>query len=289
MSGNSHADFAARCLCDRVSDLIGDGRIFVIGEFLLIFFLGKFGVLFGDRAFRDNDDREAAAALVSLLDSLDNLVDVVGDLREQDDVRAARDACVERKPSDFVAHDLHNKDAAMGARCRVNVIDALCRDINCALEAEGHVRAPQIVVDGLGKSDYIESFFTEQVGRLVRAVAAAHDQTVKLQFVICLLHCRHFVDSVLIGLADRLEGNAACSEDRAASCKNALKILSRQNAELAVDQALVAVFKSVELHRFFGVVDDAFEYAAHRGIERLAVAAACQKTDSQHLLLLLDH
>ena len=107
--------------------------------------------------------------------------------------------------------------------------------------------------------------------------------------MISLLHSRHFVDSVLVGLTDRLEGNAACSEDRAAPCKDALEILSRKDAELTVYQSLIAVFKSVELDGFLGVVDDAFEYAAHRGIECLAVTAACQKTDSQHLLLLLDH
>ena len=160
-------------------------------------------------------------------------------------------------------------------------------DVNCALEAEGHIRAVQVIVDGLGECHDIETFLAQKVRGLGGSVAAAHDQAVQLQLVVGLLHGLDFVDAVLIGLTDGLERNTARSQDCAAPCEDALEVLSCEDAEFSVDQALVAVLKSVEFHGLLGVVHDALEDAAHGRVECLAVTAACQKTDSQHLFLLL--
>ena len=287
MSGNSHADFASGLFGDRVRDLIGDGRILIVGQFLLIFFLGEFRVLLGDRAFRHDDDREAASVSVSLFDRFHNLIDIVRDLRDQDDIRAARDACVKRKPSDLVSHDLHDEDASVGTRCCVDIIDALCRDINRALEAEGHVGSPEVVVDRLGKCDHVETFFAEKVGCLGGSVSAAHYKAIQLQLVIGLLHCLYLVEAVLIGLMDRLKRHSAGSQDGSASCQDSLEVLSGEHVELAVDEAFVTIFKAIEFHRFFRIIHYAFENTAHCSIQRLAVAAARKKTDSQHLSHLL--
>ena len=287
MSGHCDADFTSCRLCDGIRHFIGNRRILVVGEFLLIFFLGELGVFLGDRALRYDDDRKAASVLVSLLNSFYDFVDVIRDFRNQDDVRAACDSRVERKPADLMSHDLHDEDAPVGARCRVDVVDALRRDIDRALESECHIGAPQIVVDRLGECDDVQSFLAEEIGCLGGSVTATHDQAVELQFVIGLLHRLYFVQAVLVGLTDRLERNTACSQDRAASCKDSLEILTCEHMELAVNKALVAVLKSIELNGLLGIVHHALKNAAHRSIQCLAVSAARQKTNSQHLSFLL--
>ena len=62
----------------------------------------------------------------------------------------------------------------------VDAVDDLSGDIHRRVEAEGEIRAVNIVVDGLGQTDHVQAFFTEQVGGLVGAVAAQRDQTVQL-------------------------------------------------------------------------------------------------------------
>src|SRR5207244_12634879 len=51
------------------------------------------------RAFRRDDDAEARAELVSRADSCGDLLQVERDLRNENDVRSAGDAGVERNPS----------------------------------------------------------------------------------------------------------------------------------------------------------------------------------------------
>ena len=64
--------------------------------------------------------------------------------------------------------------------------------------------------------------------------------------------------------------------------RDAAKIGGRHDAEPAVDKALVAVLKTVDLDRFFAIGHERFDDAAHGGVERLAVAATGKKTDPKH-------
>ena len=251
MAGHRDADFAAGDLLDLVCDLVRDGRILIVGHFLFIFFLGELGVFLGDRTLCNRKNGEAAAALITNLDRLDDLVDIIRDLRKEDDVRTACDTGVQRKPANLMAHDFNDEDAAVGGSCGVNVIDALGRNVQSAVETEGHIRSVEIVVDGLGKGDDIEAFLSQKVCSLGGAVAAAHDQAVELQFVVSLLHGLDLVQSVFIGIADGLERASAGSEHCTAAGQNALEITAVQNTEFAVDQSLIAVFKAVEFDRFF--------------------------------------
>ena len=40
----------------------------------------------------------------------------------------------------------------------LDTVDRIRRDIHSALESERHIRSPEIVIDGLRKSDHVESF-----------------------------------------------------------------------------------------------------------------------------------
>ena len=280
MAGNGNTDFAACHLLDLVRDLVGNGRIRIILHFLSVFLLGKLCVFLGNGAFCDGNDGKAAAALVSAFDGFHDLVDVIGDLGEQDHVRAASDARVQRKPAHLVAHDLDDENTAVRAGRCMDLVDSRSGNVDCRLEAEGHLRSPEVIVNGLGKGDHIQAFLAEQVGCLGGAVSAAHDQAVQLQLVIGLFHGLYLVDAVLVRNADGLEGAAACAQDRAASGQYTLEISSGQDPEFPVDQALIAIFKAIKFNRFLGVVDNTLVYAAKGRIQGLAVAAACQHTDS---------
>ena len=141
-------------------------------QLFLVLFLGELRVFLGDGAFRHGDDGEAAASSVPVLNLLNHLLDVIGNLRNQDNVGTAGHAGVEGQPAYFMAHDLYDEDAAVGRGCGVDVVDSVRGDVHRALEAEGHVRAPEVIVDGLGQGDDIEAFLAQEVGRLVGAVAA---------------------------------------------------------------------------------------------------------------------
>ena len=42
----------------------------------------------------------------------------------------------------------------------MDAVDRFCRDIHCAVETEGHVCTPDIVIDRLWQVDDIQSFFS---------------------------------------------------------------------------------------------------------------------------------
>ena len=84
-------------------------------------------------------------------------------------------------------------------------VDRICGDINRTLESKRHVRSPQIIVDGLRKSDHVQAFLAEHVRSLVSSVSSKYHKTVQVQLVICMLHCLNLVKSVLVRNAHQLE------------------------------------------------------------------------------------
>ena len=130
------------------------------------------GLLGGEGTLGHGQNREVLARLGAVLDSSGDLLDVVGQLRQQDDVRAAGNAGVQRQPAGFVAHDLNAHDAAVAARGGVDAVNDLGGDVHSSVEAERHVGAVDVVVDGLGQTDDVQAFLREQVGGFMGAIAA---------------------------------------------------------------------------------------------------------------------
>ena len=56
---------------------------------------------------------------------------------------------MEGEPAHLVSHDLHDEHPAVGCSGGVDAVDGGGGNVHGALEAEGHVGAPDIVVDGL--------------------------------------------------------------------------------------------------------------------------------------------
>ena len=95
-------------------------------------------------------------------------------------------------------------------------------------------------------------------------------------------HRRYLLDAVGLGNVQALERRAARAQDGTATGKDAAKIGGRHDTEPAVDKALVAVLKTIDLDRLFAIGHKRFDDAAHGGVERLAVAATGKKTDPKH-------
>ena len=167
--------------------------------------------------------------------------------------------------------------------CRVDLVDCFRCDVDSRLKAKGHVCAPEVIVDGLWQRDDIESLFRQAICCLCRAVAAEHHKAVELQFVVVLLHRLDLVESVLIRLINGLIGYPARAKDGTAPCQDAGEVPLGQHPELAVDQALVAILKAIDLDRLLALVVEALHHAAHCRIQCLTVTATCQHTNSKHL------
>ena len=183
--------------------------------------LAQDGVRVADGALGHGDDAEVAAGAAALLERLGDLLDVVGYLGYQDDVRARGYARVEREPAGVAAHELDEEDAGVAARGGVDVVYDVRADVHGALEAEGGVRAVDVVVYGLGQGDDVHAGVGEELRALLRAVAAHDDQAVEVEAVIGVQHGGHEVVALVVhyGLAGYVplargaEDGAALGED----------------------------------------------------------------------------
>jgi len=99
---------------------------------------------------------------------------------------------------------------------RVHPVDNLGGDVQRAVEAERHVRAEEVVVDGLGEPDDVQPLGGEEPRRLVRAVAAQHHQAVQAHLVVMADHLGDAVNVVLADAAHHLEGLAGHAQNRSA-------------------------------------------------------------------------
>src|SRR5699024_5793644 len=202
-----------------------------------------------------------------------DLLDVVGDLGDEHDVRAGGDACVEGEPAGVAAHELYDEHAAVRARGGVYVVDDVCGDVHGALEAEGGIRTPDVVIYGLGQGDDVHSCVHEELCALLGAVAAHDDETVQVEPVVGVEHCGHEVVSLVVH--DGLAGDIALArgpEDGAALYEYAGEIARVHELVVALDKALVAVVHAVDLDVVY-ILQERLADAADGGVEALAVSA----------------
>ena len=155
----------------------------------------------------------------------------------------------------------------------MDAVNGVGGHVHGALETKGHVRTPQIVVNGFGQGDHIESFGPQEIGGFVGSVAAQDDQAIQLQLVVRLFHGSHLVHPVCSRFLDGLEGGATAAQECAALGENSGEIIIGQKPEFAVNEPLIPVQKTINFHLLFGMVQGLC-YAPHGGVQRLAVAAA---------------
>ena len=136
----------------------------------------------------------------------------------------------------------------------MDAVDHVCRNVYRTLEAKGHIRSPDVIVDRLWKCDNVQALFRKQVCGLVSTVAAQNCQTVQLHFGIVLLHFRYLIHTRhIINDSHELERLTGCAKNRAASCQDARKIFRLHLAVFTVDKSAVAVDDAVNLY-FLSVI-----------------------------------
>ena len=103
MSRNGNTHFISCTLLNLCCHFIGDRRIFCLFFLCLQLFLGKFCIFFGNRTFSNCQNRETFSIFASFVDGLYNFVNIIRDLRDQNDISAACYAGMKRKPAKLYA------------------------------------------------------------------------------------------------------------------------------------------------------------------------------------------
>ncbi len=158
-------------------------------------------------------------------------------------------------------------------------VDRIRCDINRTLESERHICSPEIIVNGLRQCNDIQTFLTEQVRCLVRPVSSEYHKAVQVQLVICMLHRLYLVKAVLVRHAHQLERLSGSSQYGPSACQDSGEILCCEHTEVRIDQTLIPVLETVDLH-IVSLGTDSLDDSAHRSVQSLTVTAACQHSDS---------
>ena len=145
-------------------------------------------------------------------------------------------------------HNLHDKYTAMrGCRC-MDTVNTVCCNIHCALEAEGHIRTPDIIINSFRKMNNIQPFFPQKVGCLLSSVSAKNNQAIQIQLAVILLHGSNLVQSVLVRNPHTFKGLSGASQNRTALCQNSGEISSAQKTVFIINQSFVSLFNTINLH-----------------------------------------
>ena len=62
---------------------------------------------------------------------------------------------MQRQPAHLMAHNLHDKHPSVGRGSGMDTVDGIGGDIHGALEAEGHIRSPEVIINGLWEAYYV--------------------------------------------------------------------------------------------------------------------------------------
>ena len=162
-------------------------------------------------------------------------------LRDQDGVRAARDAGVQGDPPRVTAHHLEHHAAFVRVAGGTQPVDGLRGDLDRGVETERVVGRGDVVVDGLRHADDVDAVFEQALRRGGRAVAADGDHTVDLEVLEDLLD----VLRAAVRLGVRTESTGA--EDGAALVAQTTHTRAVELDDVAVDQSVPAVTKTDEL------------------------------------------
>ena len=146
-------------------------------------------------------------------------------------------------------HHFNDHNAAVAVRRGVNSVDGFGGNVKRGVEAESHISKNDVIVNCLGKSDYIQTFIGKKARRGVRAVSAQTNERVQSHFFIILFDCfdRHKASfGVRLFRLERLF--AASSQKRSAERQNSRQIFRSERNAVSLHQAAIAVFDSDEFH-----------------------------------------
>jgi hypothetical protein len=108
-----------------------------------------------------------------------HLLDVEGNLWQQDHVRATRQPAVQGNPPGIAPHQLDDHHPVVTLRGRVEPVDGLRRSAHGGIEAEGALRSAHVIVDRLGNAHHRQAPFPELVRYLETPVTADGDKGIE--------------------------------------------------------------------------------------------------------------
>ena len=151
------------------------------------------------------------------------IVQIERNLRNQDHVRAAGDARVQRNPAGIPPHHLDHHDAVVRLGRGVQPIDGVGCEVHRGVEPEAADSADDVVVDGFRHADDRNALLRQLVRDGQRAVAADDDERVEAELVKVLGDALRVVNLSVAGRHGIREGIAAIgrAENRAAQPQNA--------------------------------------------------------------------
>ena len=164
----------------------------------------------------------------------------------------------------------------------MNTVDDIGCHLHRTVKPEGHIGAPDIVIDGFWQADNVQPLLREQICGFMGAVSAHHDQTVKPHFAIALFHASDLIDRTVIDDAYFFKRLPRGAEDGSAKRQNAGKISFFHDLIIALDESGIAVTDAVDGNVILKFFIQRLCNAAHGCIQPLAIAAAGQKTDFFH-------
>ena len=206
MPGHNGARLHAYQRAQILGDAIGNAVKAVFGAIRVALPPLHFRFLFVHRALGDGQNGKRLFAVGARLDHLGHFPDIIGNFGQKHHVRAAGKAGIQRQPARLVAHDLNHHAPPVRGGGGMDAVNHVGGDIHGGVEAEGKIRAVNIVVDGLGQADHVQPLLAEQVGRFVRAVAAQRHQTIQLHLLVICLHRLDLVHIVFTDDAHIAEG-----------------------------------------------------------------------------------
>ena len=118
---------------------------------------------YGLGSLGDHHDGEAPAFVVSRLETTYHLVDIIGDLGDETYLGAAGDGSMQGDPAGITAHHLEDERAVVALGRGDQLVDRLGGDLDSRLETEGEVGGQQVVVDGLGHADDVQTFLIQHL------------------------------------------------------------------------------------------------------------------------------
>ena len=227
--------------------------------------------LLRSRPLGRHHDREVPAARVTAADQPAHLVDVEGNLRDQDHVGTPGDARVQRDPARVAAHHFDDKDPVMALGGRVEAVDRLRGDVQRGVEAEGDIGRAEVVINRLRHADDVDAVGVQATGGTEGVLAADRGQAVEVEVADRRAHALEPV-LALIGIGP------GAAEDRAAAREDPPDSLEVELGDRAFEDAAPAVAEAHDLMPV--VVDSLTHHAADDGVQPGTVTPTGQDSDA---------
>ena len=193
-------------------------------------------------------------------------------LRHQNGGSANSKTHIHSQITGVAAHNLNDRAALVGLHGIPQLIDALDGSIGSSIKADAVIGAADIIIDGTGDTDHIDTILTEGAGATEGAVTADGDDAVQpKEFAGGNSFALTFFGHKFLA--------AGCVEDGTATIDSMGNALFIQTDNVAGDQTIPAATNTIALN---AVIQGSTNNCADAGVHAGSIATAGKNTDSFH-------